>query len=159
MNPHAELAFGLAFVTVLVAVTVTDLQRRVIPNRILLAGAVFGVAILGPTDPGSLPGRAMAAAGAGGSLLLGAVADRDGMGMGDVKLAALMGLYLGAAIVPALVVGFGAGALAGLAIIAREGRPGRRRVLPFAPFLALGGIVGLWVGDSMLHSYVRGLGW
>jgi leader peptidase (prepilin peptidase) / N-methyltransferase len=159
MNPHAELAFGLAFVTVLVAVTVTDLQRRVIPNRILLAGAVFGVAILGPTDPGSLPGRAMAAAGAGGSLLLGAVADRDGMGMGDVKLAALMGLYLGAAIVPALVVGFGAGALAGLAIIAREGRPGRRRALPFAPFLALGGIVGLWVGDSMLHSYVRGLGW
>lgn len=159
MNPHAELAFGLAFVTVLVAVTVTDLQRRVIPNRILLAGAVFGVAILGPTDPGSLPGRAMAAAGAGGSLLLGAVADRDGMGMGDVKLAALMGLYLGAAVVPALVVGFGAGALAGLAIIAREGRPGRRRALPFAPFLALGGIVGLWVGDSMLHSYVRGLGW
>jgi leader peptidase (prepilin peptidase) / N-methyltransferase len=159
MNPHAELAFGLAFVTVLVAVTVTDLQRRVIPNRILLAGAVFGVAILGPTDPGSLPGRAMAAAGAGGSLLLGAVADRDGMGMGDVKLAALMGLYLGAAVVPALVVGFGAGALAGLAIIAREGRPGRRRALPFAPFLALGGIVGWWVGDSMLHSYVRGLGW
>jgi leader peptidase (prepilin peptidase)/N-methyltransferase len=159
MNLHAELAFGLAFVTVLVAVTVTDLHRRVIPNRILLAGAVFGVAILGPTDPGSLPGRAMAAAGAGGSLLLGAVADRDGMGMGDVKLAALMGLYLGAAVVPALLVGFGAGGLAGLAIIAREGRPGRRRALPFAPFLALGGIVGLWVGDSMLHSYVRGLGW
>jgi leader peptidase (prepilin peptidase) / N-methyltransferase len=159
MNLHAELAFGLAFVTVLVAVTVTDLHRRVIPNRILLAGAVFGVAILGPTDPGSLPGRAMAAAGAGGSLLLGAVARRDGMGMGDVKLAALMGLYLGAAVVPALLVGFGAGALAGLAIIARQGRPGRRRALPFAPFLALGGIVGLWVGDSMLHSYVRGLGW
>jgi leader peptidase (prepilin peptidase) / N-methyltransferase len=159
MNLHAELAFGLAFVTVLVAVTVTDLQRRVIPNRILLAGAVLGVAILGPTDPGSLPGRAMAAAGAGGSLLLGAVARRDGMGMGDVKLAALMGLYLGPAVLPALVVGFGAGALAGLAIIAREGRPGRRRALPFAPFLALGGIVGLWVGDSMLHSYLRGLGW
>jgi leader peptidase (prepilin peptidase) / N-methyltransferase len=159
MSLHAELAFGLAFVTVLAAVTVTDLERGVIPNRVLLAGGVFGLAILGPTDPGSLPGRAIAAAAAGGFLLLGAAANRDGMGMGDVKLAALMGFYLGAAVVPALLVGFGAGALAGLAILAREGPPGRRRAIPFAPFLALGGIVGLWAGDSMLDSYLRRLGW
>ena len=155
----AGLALGLAFVSVLVAVTLTDLERRVIPNRVLLAGALFGIAILAPADPGSLPERAIAAAAAGGFLLLGAVSNRDGMGMGDVKLAALMGLYLGPAVVPALLVAFAAGALVGLAIIARDGGRARHRALPFAPFLALGGIVGLWAGDSMVDSYLGGLGW
>jgi leader peptidase (prepilin peptidase)/N-methyltransferase len=148
------LAF--AFTSVLVAVTLTDLARRVIPNRVLLAGAVVGLAIIVATDPGSLAGRAIAAAGAGGFLLLGAVSDRDGMGMGDVKLAAVMGLYLGRAVVPALLVAFAAGALVGLAIIAREGGGARNRALPFAPFLALGGIVGLWAGESMVRWYLDG---
>jgi leader peptidase (prepilin peptidase)/N-methyltransferase len=155
----AGLALGLTFVAVMVTVTITDLERRVIPNRVLLAGALFGIAVLAPADPGSLPERAIAAAAAGGFLLLGAVSNRDGMGMGDVKLAALMGLYLGRAVVPALLVAFTAGALVGLAIIAREGGRARNRALPFAPFLALGGIVGLWAGDSMVDSYLRGLGW
>jgi leader peptidase (prepilin peptidase)/N-methyltransferase len=154
----AGLALGLAFVSVLATVTLTDLERRVIPNRVLVAGALLGIAILAPADPGSLPERAIAAAAAGGFLLLGAVSDRDGMGMGDVKLAALMGLYLGPAVVPALLVAFAAGALVGLAIIAREGGQARNRALPFAPFLALGGVVGLWAGESMVDSYLRGLG-
>jgi leader peptidase (prepilin peptidase) / N-methyltransferase len=154
----AGLALGLAFVSVLVAVTLTDLERRVIPNRVLLAGAVVGIAILAPADPGSLPERAIAAVAAGGFLLLGAVANREGMGMGDVKLAALMGLYLGPAVVPALLVAFAGGALVGLAIIAREGARARGHALPFAPFLAVGGVVGLWAGESMVDSYLRGLG-
>ena len=154
----AGLALGLGFVSVLVAVSLTDLERRVIPNRVLIAGALFGIAILAPSEPGSLPERAIAAAAASGFLLLGAVCNRDGMGMGDVKLAAVMGLYLGRAVVPALLVAFAAGALVGLAIIAREGGRARNRALPFAPFLAGGGIVGLWAGDSMIDSYLQGLG-
>ena len=105
----AELALGLVFVTMLAAITLTDLELRVIPNRILIAASVIGIAIAVPTDPGALPERAIAAAAAGGALLLVALAYPRGMGMGDVKLAAVMGLYLGRAVGPALLIGFAPG--------------------------------------------------
>jgi leader peptidase (prepilin peptidase)/N-methyltransferase len=70
-----------------------------------------------------------------------------------VKLAAVLGLYLGQAVVPAMLVGFLAGALAGAVIIARKGTAARKDAIPFGPFLALGGIVGLWFGDSMVNWY------
>jgi leader peptidase (prepilin peptidase) / N-methyltransferase len=153
----AAVALELALASVLLAVTVTDLDRRVIPNAILLAGAAVGIAIVAPTDPGSMPERAIAAAGAGGFLLLGAVGRREGMGMGDVKLAALMGLYLGRAVAPALAVAFAAGGLAGLALVLRHGPPARTWTVPFGPFLAAGGIVGLFAGDEIFDWYVETL--
>jgi leader peptidase (prepilin peptidase)/N-methyltransferase len=76
------------------------------------------------------------------------------MGMGDVKLAALMGLYLGRPIAAALVVGFAAGALVGVAMMLRHGASARKRALPFGPFLALGGVVGLWGGDEIVDWYL-----
>jgi leader peptidase (prepilin peptidase)/N-methyltransferase len=148
-----ELALGLLFCALLVMVTLTDLERRVIPNAVLLVGAVAGIAIAAATDPGSLVERGLAAAGAGGALLCVALAYPRGMGMGDVKLAAVMGLYLGSAVVPALLVGFGVGALFGLGLIARHGAEARKRKVPFGPFLALGGIVGLWYGDAIVAWY------
>ena len=96
----AQLALGLLFVAMLAAITLTDLERRVIPNVILLAGAIAGVAVVAATDPSSLPDRVIAAAAAGGLLLAFALAYPRGMGMGDVKLAAVMGLYLGASVAP-----------------------------------------------------------
>ncbi|MGH2992463.1 MAG: prepilin peptidase [Solirubrobacterales bacterium] len=150
----AAISLGLAFVSVLVTVTVTDLERRVIPNAILAAGTVVGLAIIVVADPGSLPGRAVAAAAAGGFLLLGAVGRREGMGMGDVKLAAVMGLYLGAAVGPALAVAFAAGSLAGLGLLLRHGTAARTRALPFGPCLSLGGVVGLWKGEEMVDWYL-----
>ncbi len=111
----AELALGLIFCALLVTVTLTDLDRRVIPNAILAAGAAAAIVIVAVTDPSSLPERAIAAAGAGGFLLLAALAYPRGMGMGDVKLAAVMGLYLGEAVIPAMFVA------------PRRRRPGRRR--------------------------------
>jgi leader peptidase (prepilin peptidase)/N-methyltransferase len=150
----AELALGLAFCALLVIVTLTDLERRVIPNAVLLAGALVGIALAAATDPGSLAARGAAAAGAGGALLCVALAYPRGMGMGDVKLAAVIGIYLGRAVVPALVVGFGAGALFGLWLIARHGAGARKRTVPFGPFLALGGIVGLWCGDAIVGWYL-----
>lgn len=150
----AAASLGLALVSVLVAVTVTDLDRRVIPNRILLAGAVAGVAIIVPTDPASLPERLLWAALASGFLMLGAIAHRDGMGLGDVKLAALMGIYLGSAVAPALVVALAAGGAFGLAIVIRDGPAARDRAIPFGPFLALGGIVALWAGGASVSWYV-----
>jgi leader peptidase (prepilin peptidase)/N-methyltransferase len=150
----AELALGLVFVTVLAAITLTDLELRVIPNRILVVAALVGVAIVAPTDPGSLPERAIAAAAAGGLLLLVALAYPRGMGMGDVKLAAVMGFYLGRAVAPALLIGFAAGAVVGAALIARHGAGARKQAVPFGPFLAFGGVIGLFAGDVIVDWYL-----
>ena len=149
-----ELVLGLVFVSTLVAVTLTDLERRVIPNKILLFATVLGLAIVIPTDPASLPERAIAAVAAGGLLFAAALAYPRGMGMGDVKLAAVMGLYLGRSVAPALLIAFAAGSLVGLALIGRHGAAARKRAIPFGPFLALGGVVGLLAGEQMIDWYL-----
>jgi leader peptidase (prepilin peptidase)/N-methyltransferase len=149
-----QVALGLAFVTMLLAITLTDLERRIIPNKILLVGAIVGVALAAATDPGSLPERAMAVAAAGGLLFAVALAYPRGMGMGDVKLAAVMGLYLGRFVAPALLIAFAAGSLVGLALIARHGAEARKRAVPFGPFLAFGGVAGLLVGDQLVDWYL-----
>jgi leader peptidase (prepilin peptidase) / N-methyltransferase len=153
-DDKAELALGLVFVTMLVAVTLTDLERRIIPNKILLVGAVLGVALVAATDPASLPERAIAAAAAGGLLFLAALAYPRGMGLGDVKLAATMGLFLGRDVAPAIFVALLAGSLVGLATIARHGPAARKRAIPFGPFLALGGVVGLLAGEQLVDWYL-----
>lgn len=149
-----EVALGLVFVTMLAAVTLTDLERRIVPDRILLVAAVAGVAIAAVADPGSLPERALAAAAAGGLLFAAALAYPRGMGLGDVKLAATMGLFLGRNVAPAILVALLAGALVGLVMIAREGAAARKRAIPFGPFLALGGVVGLLAGDQLVDLYL-----
>lgn len=150
----AEVALGLVFVTALAAVTLTDLERRVIPNKVLLAAALAGLAIVAAADPASLPERAIAAAAAGGLLLAAALAYPRGMGLGDVKLAATMGLFLGPEVAPALLVALLAGSLVGLALIARHGAAARKRAIPFGPFLALGGVVGLLAGEALVDWYL-----
>jgi leader peptidase (prepilin peptidase) / N-methyltransferase len=149
-----EIALGLVFVTMLAAITLTDLERRIIPNKVLIAGAVAAVAIAAVSDPGSLPERAIAAAAAGGLLFVAALAYPRGMGLGDVKLAATMGLFLGREVAPAIFVALLAGALAGLGMIALEGASARKRAIPFGPFLALGGVVGLLYGSEMVDWYL-----
>jgi leader peptidase (prepilin peptidase)/N-methyltransferase len=151
----AALVLGLVFVAVLAAITLTDLERRVIPNAILLVGSVIGLGIVAATDPSSIPERAAAAAAAGAFLLLFALIYPRGMGMGDVKLAAVMGLFLGASVVPALFVGILLGALVGLALMLRYGSSARKHAVPFGPFLAIGGVVGLLAGSQMIDAYLN----
>lgn len=150
----AEAAIGLVFVTMLAAVTLTDLERRVIPNKILLVGAVLCLAIAIPTDPAGLPERAIAAVAAGGVFFLVALAYPRGMGLGDVKLAATMGLFLGRAVAPAVLAALVLGSAVGIALIARHGSGARKMAIPFGPFLALGGVVGLLAGDQLLDLYL-----
>lgn len=149
-----EVALGLVFTATLLAVTLTDLERRVIPNKILLVAAVLGVLIAAVGDPGSLPERAIAAAAAGGVLFLVVLAYPQGMGLGDVKLTAVMGLYLGRNVAPAVLVALLAGSIVGLAMIARQGAAARKQAIPFGPFLALGGVVGLLAGDQLVDLYL-----
>jgi len=150
----AEIALGAAFAVTLATITLTDLEHRIIPNKVLTASAAVGIAIVVAGLPDEIAERAIAAGGAFLFLLVVALAYPRGMGMGDVKLAAVMGLYLGRAVAPALLIGFAAGAAFGIALIARHGSSARKRAVPFGPFLALGGIVALFAGDAIVDWYV-----
>jgi leader peptidase (prepilin peptidase) / N-methyltransferase len=149
-----QVVLGLAFVTMLVAITLTDLAQRIIPNKVLLVGTIVGLILVVATDPGSLPERAIATAAAGRLLFAIALAYPRGMGLGDVKLTAVMGLYLGRSVAPALLIAFAAGGLFGLALIALRGAAARKQAVPFGPFLALGGVVGLFAGEQLVDWYL-----
>jgi leader peptidase (prepilin peptidase) / N-methyltransferase len=147
---------GLAFVLLLVPVTLIDLDHRIIPNKLMALGTAVALAILALTDPGSIPEHLIAAAAAGGFLLIAAVAYPAGMGMGDVKLAAVMGLFLGRDVGAAMLVALVAGSVVGAAIIARKGAAeGRKTAIPFGPYLAFGGLVGLFAGGAVVDWYLN----
>jgi leader peptidase (prepilin peptidase) / N-methyltransferase len=150
----AEIAIGMVFVTMLAVITLTDLERRVIPNKVLLAGSLLCLAIAVPTDPAGTPERLIAAAAGGGIFFLAALAYPAGMGLGDVKLAAAMGLFLGRSVGPAILVALLSGSLVGGWMLVRHGAEARKMAIPFGPFLALGGIVGLLVGNQLIDAYL-----
>lgn len=149
-----ELLLGLVLCFVLVTITLTDLDLRIIPNKIVLAGSVVAVAIAAITVPETLDTRAISAVAAGGIMFVVALAYPRGMGMGDAKLVGMMGLFIGRAIAPATLIGFLIGAIAGLALIARQGAAARKATIPFGPFLAAGGIIGLWFGEDIVQWYL-----
>lgn len=151
----AELALGMSLVLLLVPVTLIDFDHRIIPNKLMLLGAAVSLALLAGLAPAQLPEHLIAAASAGGFLLAAALAKPGGMGMGDVKLAAVLGLFLGRSVGPAMLVALVAGSLIGAAIIARKGtQAGRKTAIPFGPFLAGGGVVGWFAGDAMVEWYL-----
>jgi leader peptidase (prepilin peptidase)/N-methyltransferase len=146
---------GLALVTVLVPVVFIDLEHRIIPNRIMLPAAIAAPVILALTRPEQLVEHLIAGAAAGGFLLAAALAYPRGMGMGDVKLAGVLGLYLGRSAAVAMMAALVTGTLVGAAVMARRGvREGRKTAVPFGPFLALGGLVGLFAGPAIIGWYV-----
>jgi leader peptidase (prepilin peptidase)/N-methyltransferase len=154
-GPHVGAVLGIALVLVLVPITLIDLEVRLIPNALTLTGAVAAVAILALGDRGSLPAHLIAAAAGGGFLLVAVLAYPRGMGMGDAKLVAMLGLFLGRSVAVALFAGFLAGTVIGIAIIARVGvAKGRKTAIPFGPYLALGGLVALFAGDAIVDWYL-----
>jgi leader peptidase (prepilin peptidase)/N-methyltransferase len=150
----AEAVIGLVFVAMLAVITLTDLERRIIPNKALIAGAAICLAIAIPTDPSGVPERLIAGAAAGALFFLVVLAAPRGMGLGDAKLVATMGLFLGRAVAPAILAGLLAGSIVGLALIATQGAQARKMTIPFGPFLALGGVVGLLVGHHLVDAYL-----
>jgi len=151
----ARLALELPFAAMLVAVADIDLEHRIVPNKILLPLAVWGLAGGAVLRPHDLPELLGAGGGAFAFFLLAALVHPAGMGMGDVKLAGVMGLFLGASVIPALLLAFLAGSVVGLAMLARHGAAARKRGVPFAPFMAIGGVVALLAGPELIHAYVH----
>ena len=132
-----------SLVLLLVMVAISDLRTRLVPDGPLLAGLALALALCLLTGPAALPERLAAGAGAAGFLLAAALIRPDGMGLGDVKLAGVIGVYLGTAVMEAMIVAFCAGSIAGLGLIVRHGWAARGRTIPFAPFLALGALVAM----------------
>jgi leader peptidase (prepilin peptidase)/N-methyltransferase len=152
----AGIALSVTLILLVVPVALIDLEHRIIPNKLTALGAILALGLGTTLDPGGEPARLIAGAAAGGFLLLAALAYPGGMGMGDVKLAAVMGLFLGRAVAPAVLVALLAGVLAGAVVIARKGaRAGRKTAVPFGPFLALGALVAVFAGGALVDLYVH----
>jgi leader peptidase (prepilin peptidase)/N-methyltransferase len=151
----AKLVLGLVLVAFLVPISLIDLDHRIIPNRLTLPAAVLAVVLGTALDPGGEVERLIAGAAAALVLGLPSLINPRGMGMGDAKLVGVLGLYLGSAVVPAFFVAFLAGTAVGIAILVRKGMSqGRRTAVPFGPFLALGGLVGVLAGAELVELYL-----
>lgn len=151
-----EIALGLTLVVVMVPVALIDLDHRIIPNRITLPAAVAAVAIGLLTAPGRVPEQLVAGSAAAAFLLVFVLAYPRGMGMGDVKLAGVLGLFLGRSVGVAILAGVLSATLVGAVVIARVGvKRGRKTALPFGPFLALGGLGALFAGPAIMHWYLH----
>lgn len=147
-----EALVNAAGCLVLVAITVTDLERRIIPNRIVLPALAVALAVQTARDPSVE--WVLSALGAGGFFFLMALAYPAGLGMGDVKLAAFMGAWLGVDVAPALFLGSLLALVPAMAILAKHGKAGRKMGLPFGPFLAAGAVIALFAGDRLLDIWL-----
>lgn len=156
-----QLVAFLPFLWVLVALSLIDLEHKLLPNRIVYPAVLAGIPLLAVTaalGPGlddwvrALLGMAASAA----SFLIIALISPAGMGMGDVKLAGLIGLFLGylgwGRIVVAFFAAFLFGAVVGIALMI-AGKAGRKSAIPFGPFMALGAIVSALAGEAILDSW------
>ena len=145
----------IVFVTLLVPITLIDLDHHIIPNVLSGIGAVAAIVLVLIFDSDSIVEHLIAAVAAGGFFLLAAIVYPAGMGMGDVKLAAVMGLFLGRAVAPAIFAALIAGTVVGGLVMARFGmQEGRKKGIPFGPWLAFGSLVGLFAGDDLVDWYL-----
>jgi leader peptidase (prepilin peptidase)/N-methyltransferase len=150
---HVEALVAAVFCLALVAISATDLEHRLIPNRIVLPAAAVVLAAQTAVKPS--PEWALAAAGAFVLMLVLALIYPAGMGMGDVKLALLLGAMLGRTVPVALMIGAVAAMIPAVVLLARHGSAARKMGVPFGPFLALGALVALFAGHPLVHLYLH----
>jgi leader peptidase (prepilin peptidase)/N-methyltransferase len=138
-----------------VPLTFIDLDHRILPNKITYPAVPLAIGLVAAFNFDDLPEHLIA--GAAGFLFLFAAAwfYPKGMGVGDVKLAGVMGLFLGRSLAPALMIAFLAGSVIGIGVMMAKGvKEGRKTAIPFGPFLALGGLIGLYVGEDIVDWYL-----
>lgn len=150
---HLEALVASFFCLALVAVSATDLEHRIIPNRIVVPAAAIVLAAQTALHPS--PEWAIAAFGASGFLFIAALVYPAGMGMGDVKLALLLGAMLGRTVPVALLLGMVTALVPAFVLLARHGSAARKMGIPLGPFLALGAAVAVFAGHPLLHLYLH----
>lgn len=145
------LRFGvLAFA--LLVVFFTDLEHHIIPNAITYPGILIGLALSAASGQG--PAALVAAASAGAVFLLIGVVSRGGMGGGDMKLAAMIGAFLGApAVIVALFLAVALGATAGVVLLVLRLRT-RKDAIPFAPAMAAGAMIAVFGSNAIVRWYL-----
>ena len=148
---HPEALVAAAFCLVLVAISATDIEHGIIPNRIVLPAAVVILAAQTAIHP-SLQ-WVVGALGASGFLFAAALMAPGGMGMGDVKLALVLGAMLGTTVTVAMLLGMLAAMVPAIVLFIRLGVGARKVKLPFGPFLALGAVIALFAGHELLQGY------
>jgi leader peptidase (prepilin peptidase) / N-methyltransferase len=155
---HAELVPALLLVGLLVPITFIDIEHRIIPDLLSLPGTLAGLVCWAVIDLGALPEHVLAALVGGLVFLLFAVLARliapGGMGVGDVKLAMMLGAFLGWSVLPAMFAALILSLVPSLILVVVRGRAGLKTALPFGPFLALGGVVGLLWGQQIIDAYL-----
>jgi leader peptidase (prepilin peptidase)/N-methyltransferase len=147
-----DAAVASLFCVVLVVLSAIDIDRRIVPDRIVLPAAV--IVLVAQTV--LHPSVEWIAAGLGASLFLflSALAYPKGMGMGDVKLALLLGFALGRTVPVGMFAGMFSALVPSAVLFARHGMRARKMKIPFAPFLALGGLVALFAGHPLVDAYL-----
>jgi leader peptidase (prepilin peptidase)/N-methyltransferase len=138
---RAETPVLIFFVCVLVVISRVDLERRIIPNRIVIPAWIAILIAHLAIHPEHWLEWLVASFGAGLFFLVVALVYPGGLGMGDVKLALLIGAALGWAVVAALLLGTLAAGVLGAIMLFKEGSSARKRAIPLGPFLAAGAIV------------------
>jgi len=148
-----DFAAAAVLVLILIPIFFIDLEHRIVPNALSYPGILLGLLLAVPQ--GRFPDALLTGAGAGALFLLIALVSRGGMGGGDIKLAVVMGAFLGwPAITVALLAAFTTGAIVGVLLIA-TGRRARKDAIPFGPFLAVGAVAA-WFGASALIAWYLG---
>jgi prepilin signal peptidase PulO-like enzyme (type II secretory pathway) len=142
----AEGLLGVFFVAVLAALALKDLEERRIPNVVVLPATAVVLLAVAVLRPHHLVEALVAAAAAGAFLFVPSLLTRGGVGMGDVKLAALLGAALGWGVALALLLGSLAASVAGIVLLVRHGSAARKTAVPFAPFLVLGAVAAIALG-------------
>jgi leader peptidase (prepilin peptidase)/N-methyltransferase len=146
---------GYAMVLILVPLTFIDLDHRILPNKITYPSVPIAIGLTAAFDTDHLLAHLIAGAAAFGFLFAAAWVYPAGMGVGDVKLAGVLGLFLGRAVAPALLIAFLLGTVVGIGVMAVRGvAAGRKTAIPFGPFLAVGGLIGLYAGDDIVDWYL-----
>ena len=148
----AWAALAAGFCAVLVALSAIDVQHRIVPNRIVVPSAVVALVAHTAIDPS--PAWLVWALIAAGGLFLVVLAHPKGLGMGDVKLALLLGAMLGASVTVALMIGLFAALIPSAVLVSKHGASARKMGVPLVPFLSLGAVVALFFGDAILDAYL-----
>lgn len=152
---HPRALVAAFYCAVLIVLAAIDAEFHLVPNRIVLSAAA--IVLVAQTAIAPSVEWIVAALAAGLFYFIAALAYPGGLGMGDVKLALLLGAMLGRGVAAAIAIGMVSALIPSIVILARLGAKGRKTAIPLVPFLALGGLIALFVGRAIVDAYVGSL--